>query len=136
MKLSERIARWFTVPVLTPTRIACAFAVAVATDGLQILLGPIGTVLLLDEVLDVVAMILITAALGFHVLLLPTFIIELLPVADWLPTWTGCTAVVVALRKAAKQPNQPPQPQPPIIDIPSEVTHISSTLPRTDANRR
>ena len=42
------------------------------------------------------------AALGFHMLLLPTFVIELVPVADMLPTWTGCTAAVVMLRKRAR----------------------------------
>ena len=109
------------MPVLTPTRIAFAFAVAVVTDGAQVVLGPFGAIFMLDEALDLAAMILTTAALGFHILLLPTFVIELLPVADWLPTWTGCTAVVVMLRKRAQAQAQP---QPPVIDVPIQVTSI------------
>ena len=35
----------------------------------------------------------------FHPLLLPTFVVELLPVIDLLPTWTGCVALVVSRRK-------------------------------------
>jgi hypothetical protein len=41
-------------------------------------------------------MIVLSRIIGFHRLLLPTFIIELLPVADLLPTWTGCVAPVIA----------------------------------------
>ena len=46
-----------------------------------------------------VTAVLMWRLLGFHPLLLPTFIVEFLPVTDLLPTWTGCVAVVVALRK-------------------------------------
>ncbi len=86
--------------MLTPWRIAIAFLVALATDAIQISLGPFGF-LLVDEFLDVVAMVLTSFAIGFHPLLLPTFIIELIPVADLMPTWTGCTAAVVLLRRRA-----------------------------------
>jgi hypothetical protein len=102
MRWPERIRCWFATPVLTPKRIWFAFAVAVVTDTLQLVLGPLGWVFLVDEALDGLAMVLTSAALGFHLLLLPTFIIELLPVADALPTWTACTAAVVALRKRAQ----------------------------------
>jgi hypothetical protein len=119
LKLAERIARWFAVPVLTPARIVFALAVAVGTDVAQVLLGPFGAVFFLDEALDLVAMLLTIAAVGFHVLLLPTFVIELLPVADWLPTWTGCTAAVVLLRKRGQSQATP---TPPVIDIPAEVS--------------
>ncbi len=105
MRLADGIARRFTVPVLTRRRIWFAFAVSVLTDALQVLLGPIGW-FFVDEALDVVAMVLTCGALGFHLLLLPTFVVEMLPVADLLPTWTGCTAAVVMLRKRAQ--SQPP----------------------------
>src|ERR1051326_7464800 len=81
MRVTERMARWFIAPVLTKRRIALAFTVAVLTDTAQFLLGPVGWILI-DDALDVVAMILTSAALGFHPLLLPTFVIELLPLAD------------------------------------------------------
>ena len=91
------------MPVLTRNRIWFAFSVAVLTDAVQLVLGPLGWVVV-DQSLDVIAMALTTVALGFHMLLLPTFVIELVPVADMLPTWTGCVAAVVVLRRRAQTP--------------------------------
>ena len=84
--------------MLTRSRVLIAYAVAAAVDVLQILGGPLGWVFV-DQALDVVAAVLTWRLLGFHPLLLPTFVVEFLPVADLLPTWTGCVAVVVALRR-------------------------------------
>ncbi len=106
------MSRWFAVPVLTRKRIWFAFSVAAVTDATQLLLGPLGWAFA-DEALDVIAMVLTCAALGFHMLLLPTLVIELIPVADMLPTWTGCVAAVVVLRRKAQQP---PPPLPPKIE--------------------
>ena len=89
--------------VLTRSRIRSAYAVAIATDVLQVALGPFGWVGT-DEVLDVVAMILTTRLIGFHPLLLPTFALELVPFIDMLPTWTGCVALVVAIKKTQAPP--------------------------------
>jgi hypothetical protein len=41
-------------------------------------------------------------------LLLPTFAIEILPVADMLPTWTGCMRLVVARRRQKARKDQSP----------------------------
>src|ERR1041384_489846 len=106
------MSRCFAVPVLTRKRIWFAFSVAAVTDAAQLLLGPLGWAFA-DEALDVVAMVLTCAGLGFHMLLLPTFVIELIAVADMLPTWTGCVAAVVVLRRKAQQP---PPPLPPKIE--------------------
>lgn len=84
--------------VLTSSRIKSAYAIAIATDVVQFALGPFGWTFA-DEILDVIALIATTRLLGFHPLLLPTFIIEVVPVLDVLPTWTGCVALVVAMRK-------------------------------------
>jgi hypothetical protein len=84
--------------VLTSSRIRAAYAVAIGTDVLEFALGPFGWAFT-DEILDVVALIATTKLLGFHPLLLPTFILEFFPVTDMLPTWTACVALVVALRK-------------------------------------
>jgi len=101
------------IPQLTRKRLWFAFIVAVLTDGAQLLLGPFGWVFI-DDALDVIAMILTCWALGFHVLLLPTFVIKLIPLADPIPLWTGCVAAVVALRKRAQRPpSPPPPPRPP-----------------------
>ena len=88
----------FASPLLTRRRMRIAFAVAVTTDLLQVLLGPLGWAGA-DEVLDIAAMLLISGVVGFHPLLLPTFALEFVPIVDMLPTWTGCVALVVALRK-------------------------------------
>ena len=82
-----------------------AYAISLTTDLLQLLLGPLGWAGA-DELLDVAAMILTWRVIGFHPLLLPTFVIEFLPLADMLPTWTGCVALVVALRKRQQTPRQ------------------------------
>ena len=75
-----------------------ALAVAVGADSLQLLLGPLGWAFA-DQAIDAAAMILTMWILGFHLLLLPTFLVELVPLVDDLPTWTACTAAVIALRK-------------------------------------
>jgi hypothetical protein len=95
----------FRVPVLSRGRVFLAFAVAMATDVIQLALGPLGWTLF-DEVIDVFAMGAMISLLGFHPLLLPTFLIELVPIVDMLPTWTGCVSALVLLRKA--QQRKPP----------------------------
>ena len=85
---------------LSQTRIAIALAVALAADALPFILGPLGWTFA-DEVIDVLAMGVLSLTLGFHVLFLPTFVVELVPVADMLPTWTACVMAVVGLRRRA-----------------------------------
>lgn len=103
-------------PLLTRKRMLIAFAVAVAADGLQLCLGFFGWAFG-DQVIDVVAMVVITRLIGFHILLLPTFIAELVPVVDDLPTWTACVAVVIALRRREQNSPAAPPPDKPVIDI-------------------
>jgi hypothetical protein len=109
---------WFRQPVLTRRRIWLALAVALVADGLQMLFGALGWVGP-DQAIDVVAMILATLLLGFHPLLLPTFVLEFLPFVAMLPTWTGCVVAVVALRRRQEPPSPPPPVPPPAdaIDI-------------------
>jgi hypothetical protein len=102
-------------PPLTPNRIKLAYATAVATDAAQLMLGPLGWAFA-DEILDVVAGIINWRLLGFHPLLLPTFVLELLPMADMLPTWTGCVALVVMMRKR-EQIGAPPPGNGDVIDV-------------------
>jgi hypothetical protein len=86
------------VPLLTQRRIWIAYAVAGAADGLQMWLSPLA-ISGLDDVLDIAVMVILTRVLGFHLLLLPTFVVEMIPVAGLMPTWVACTVAVVALRK-------------------------------------
>ena len=104
------------MPPLTRGRMWAAYGVAIATDVLQFVLGPFGF-FVVDEVLDVVAMVAITRAIGFHVLLLPTFAIEFLPITDMLPTWTGAVALVVGLRRRQQVMRREPPVGGTVIDV-------------------
>jgi hypothetical protein len=117
MNLPEQINSFFRAPTLTRPRMILALAIAVAADGLQFLLGPLGW-LFVDPAIDCVTMVLLSRVIGFHILLLPTFAVKLVPGIDELPTWTACTAAVIALR-IHDQKNPPPSPPPdkPVIDI-------------------
>jgi hypothetical protein len=110
--------RLFRTPYLTPLRVWLAFAVAIAADGLQLLVGPLGWTFF-DEIVDVVTAIVLSALLGFHPLFLPTLVVEFIPVVDMLPTWTGCVAAVVVLRRRAQRAIARPSASTPpdVIDI-------------------
>jgi hypothetical protein len=107
MKFPEQLQTMFRAPKLTRTRIILALSVAVIADGLQFFLGPAGWALP-DQAIDLLAMLLTAWAIGFHLLLLPTFLAELFPVVDMLPTWTACVIAVIALRKRAQNAAPPP----------------------------
>ncbi len=113
--LIEKIMRPFGSPRLTRGRIVLALVVAAAADGLQI---PFQAVPVAPEIIDLIAMILTTLLLGFHLLLLPTFVVEFIPIVDMMPTWLGCVLAVIALRRreqgfAASQVESQPTPLPP-----------------------
>jgi len=108
----------WTGPVLTPRRVFLAVAIAVLADLLQIVLVPIAWTFV-QAIVDVVAMLLVLPVLGFHLLLLPTFVIEFMPGVDMLPTWTGCVIAVIALKKRAQERETAPE-QPPVIEV-SEI---------------
>jgi hypothetical protein len=95
------MSKLFRTPTLTRRRIQLAFVVAILSDAVQLGLAPLGPLgwIFVDEIIDVVAMILTSWLLGFHLLLVPTFLVELIPVVDMLPTWTGCVALLVSIRK-------------------------------------
>lgn len=99
---SQPRTTWYR-PEVTRWRAGVALTVAITADLLQLLLGPVGWAFS-DEVIDVVTMVTTSLLLGFHVLLLPTFVLELLPVTDMLPTWTGCVIAVVVLRRRQARP--------------------------------
>jgi len=100
-------------PRLTRGRIVAAYGVAIATDALQLILGQFGWAGA-DEILDGIAMVASTALLGFHPLLLPTFVLELVPLADMLPSWSVSVALVIAARR---KPLAPDPGTGPVIDI-------------------
>jgi hypothetical protein len=108
LKFNEKLQVLFRAPKLTRTRIMLALAVAVAADSLQFFLGPVGWAFP-DQAIDLLAMLLTAWAIGFHLLLLPTFVAELFPVVDLLPTWTACVIAVIALRKREQRTVSPTQ---------------------------
>jgi hypothetical protein len=105
---------------ITQSRARAAYGVAITADVLQFVLGPFGWAFA-DEIIDVATMLALGGLIGFHPLLLPTFIIEFVPVADLLPTWTGCVALVIALRR--RQAPLPAHGDGTVIDI--KPTNVS-----------
>jgi hypothetical protein len=97
-------------------RVGLAVIVALAADTIQILLGPLGWAFA-DQIIDVFAMLLVSLLIGFHPLLIPTFIAEALPAVDMLPTWTGCVCAVALLKRRSFRPPAPPSGGPPTIDV-------------------
>ncbi len=116
MGLLARLLTPSNVPALTPSRVRTSYAVAIVTDIVQFGLGPLGWAGA-DQVLDVVAAAVQYRLLGFHPLLLPTFMLEFLPVTDMLPTWTACVALVISTRKARADDDPPPPGPGQVIDV-------------------
>jgi len=102
--------------LLTRGRIWTAYGIAIAADVVQWLLGPLGFALP-DQAVDVAAAVALSATLGFHPLFLPAFVLEFLPIADLLPTWTGCVALVIALRRRQGLVEPPPPAPGQVIDV-------------------
>jgi len=109
MKLPKTLDRLLQVPRLTRARIIVALAVAVVADALQLLLSPLGWAFG-DQIIDAIAMALTSWIIGFHWLLLPTFVMEFIPLVDALPTWTACVIAVIALRKREQRALPPEEP--------------------------
>lgn len=91
-----------------------ALTIAVLADAIQIGLFPLfgpGALSPLDDVLDVAVAWLLTKLLGWHWAFLPTFVAEMLPGLDLVPSWT--MAVVYVTRSMA---NEESAPEPPTIE--------------------
>lgn len=84
---------------LTPKRIRAARYVAAGVDLLQIALLPTffpAAISGANNVIDVIAAVVLIALAGWHWAFLPTFMIEMVPMADLAPTWSA--AVYIATR--------------------------------------
>jgi hypothetical protein len=83
-----------------------AWAVALAADGIQILLLPLfleGGFSPADALVDVGAAFVLSRLLGWHWAFLPTMMAELVPGFDLFPTWTAAVAYV-SWRSRAESP--------------------------------
>ena len=78
LSLFDKLNRRMTSPKLTRGRMAAAMTIAFVADLLQIVLLPVAWTFVQSGI-DVVAMLLVMGAIGFHLLLLPTFLIEFMP---------------------------------------------------------
>lgn len=88
-----------------------ALTIAVLADALQIGLFPLfgeGVLSPLNGLLDVAVAWVLTRLLGWHWAFLPSFVAELVPGLDLVPTWT--VAVLIVTREAS------PSAEPPTIE--------------------
>jgi hypothetical protein len=98
-------------PLLTPRRVWIARAVALLVDLVQWGLLP-ASLTPLNGPIDVAAGLGMVALVGWHWAFLPTFLAELVPFMDLVPTWT--LAVTFATRgRATPAPALPPPGQAP-----------------------
>ncbi len=79
-----------------------ALLVAIVADALQLAALPFfasGTLSPLNDVLDVVVAIVLIWLVGWHWAFLPTFVAEVVPGLDLVPTWTAAVWLVSRRRK-------------------------------------
>ena len=103
--MSHRVVKEMTVAAgnksVTKANAVLAVLVALAADGAQLFLNtPIALFFGIgaeaaDIAIDVVVAIVVIALIGYSPLLLPTFILEAVPLADAFPTWTACVLFLV-----------------------------------------
>lgn len=90
---------------LTPRQIWLARVIAVAADALQIAVFPaIGWAVPVNVAIDVVVALILIKLVGWHIAFLPSFAVEVLPVAELAPTWT--VAVLLATAGRSAQPSE------------------------------
>ncbi len=108
---------------ITAGKIRAARIIAVAADLLQITLAPLffeGGLSPFNDALDVAVAGIMVYLLGFHWAFLPTFIAEIVPVFDLVPTWT--LAVLIATRNGPTIPGGGAPAGPP--EITGKVTDV------------
>jgi hypothetical protein len=94
-------------PLVTPRRVMAARVLAILVDLAQWALLP-AALTPLNNAIDVVTGFVMIWLVGWHWAFLPTFLAEMVPFVDLVPTWT--LAVMFATRGAG----DPPMPQPPL----------------------
>jgi hypothetical protein len=91
-----------------------AWAVATIADALQILAFPLfaeGGLSPADDALDLVVAVILTRLLGWHWAFLPALMVEVIPGADLIPTWTA--AVYLVTRQISAKTSSEPEILPP-----------------------
>ncbi len=112
---------------LTPGRIRAARIVALAADFAQIVALPVfseGIASPINDVLDVAVAVTLVALLGWHWSLLPSFLAELVPLVDLVPTWSATVFLITRGGHASGPDAAPPTPtQPPVSAPPALPPH-------------
>jgi hypothetical protein len=113
--------------------------IAIVADALQLVLFPFfveGFSSVLNDVLDVVVCAALVRLIGWNPLLLPTFVVEMLPVGDLAPTWT--IAVFVATRSRRSSPPEKELRAEGREEVPSRTEALPGCIdpaPPTDSGR-
>lgn len=95
-------------PLLTPRRVWIARSLAVLVDLAQYALLP-AELTPLNNAIDVATAAAMIGLVGWHWAFLPTFLVELFPFVDLVPTWT--LAATLATRGRAAPPPVPQDPR-------------------------
>ena len=84
-----------------PGDVRKAWMVAIGADFVQWVLFPVflGTGLAANAVVDVAVAWLLVRWMGWHLAFLPAFITELVPIANFVPSWTLAMWIVTRLRR-------------------------------------
>ena len=96
---------------MTPARVRAARWIAIAADFLQIAVFPVfwpGAASPWDDALDAATALALVVLVGWHWAFLPSFIAELVPGLDLLPTWTAAVFFVTRGKAGPAPPGQPP----------------------------
>lgn len=91
------------LPAAKARRTGLARAIALVADAVQLLLMPLfapGFLSPANDVLDLAVGLLMVRLVGWHWAFLPTFVAELVPGFDLMPTWTA--AVWFATRRSGE----------------------------------
>jgi hypothetical protein len=108
---------------MTPRRVLIARVIAVAVDLSQFALLP-AELTPLNNGIDVVTALTMLGLVGWNWAFLPTFLAELVPFVDLVPSWT--LAVMFATR-GPKAPDSPGAPPPPALPPSGQVRDTSGS---------
>jgi hypothetical protein len=114
-------------PLLTPRRILVARVIAVAVDLAQFALLP-AELTPLNNFVDVATGLAMLVLVGWHWAFLPTFLAELVPFVDLVPSWTLAVVFATRGRNTPAAPGAPPPPQlPPQLPPPGQARDASGS---------
>jgi hypothetical protein len=94
-------------PILTPRRVLIARGIAVVVDLVQWALLPV-SLTPWNGAIDAATGLVMVALVGWHWAFLPTFVAELVPFVDLVPTWTLAVTFATRGRVAADPGLKPP----------------------------